>query len=63
MQLNKGQFDFLAKYLGDLSKILFGSIVIGFFVPGEIILVTPIVFIVGSSLAAACLLISINLLK
>lgn len=63
MQLNQSQLNFLARYFGDLSKILFASIVIGFFVPGEAMLVTTPVFITGSSLAAAFVFISINLLK
>lgn len=33
MKLNKGHLDIFAKYFSDVSKILFGSTVVGFFVP------------------------------
>ena len=63
MRLNREQIDILSKYLADLSKILFASTVLGFFIPSSIGPITIPVFIFGSSAAVICLFISVTLAR
>lgn len=63
MQFSTGQTDTLSKYLADISKILVGSAVVGFFVPSSAGPVSASVFAAGTSIALACLAISIKLAK
>ncbi len=63
MQLNQEQIDILAKYFSDLSKILFGSTVLGFFIPSPEVQITLSVFIVGALATTTCLAFSLRLLK
>ena len=62
MSLNKDQLEIIAKYFADFSKILVGSVVVGFFLPTA----TPIplgTFAVGLGIAIASLLLSVRFLK
>lgn len=61
MNLTKNQIDTLSEYLADLSKLLFASTVLGFFVPIGTIAPTPYTFLIGSAATTASLLISIKL--
>ena len=63
MRLNSGQIDTLSKYFADVSKILVGSAVIGFFVPSGVGPITLPVFIGGAVAALAFLSIGIRLAK
>ncbi|MBI3334899.1 MAG: hypothetical protein HY001_00165 [Candidatus Portnoybacteria bacterium] len=63
MKLNKGQLDILAKYFGDISKILVASAVIGFFIPPESGPITLPVFIGGLLGAVSFVIFSLTLLK
>ena len=63
MRLNSGQIDMLACYFSDLSKALFISTVIGFFIPGTSHVVTVVSFTVGALSALLCVFISLALLK
>lgn len=61
MQFSTGQIDTLSRYFADVSKILVGSAVVGFFVPSGAEPVTTLVFATGTAIAIACLIISIKL--
>lgn len=63
MQFNQEQINTLAKYFSDLSKILFGSTVLGFFIPAATSPITMSVFVIGIITTASCLIFSIRLLK
>ncbi|MBI4120155.1 MAG: hypothetical protein HY454_01685 [Parcubacteria group bacterium] len=63
MQLNQEQIDTLARYFSDLSKILFGSTVLGFFIPSAETQIALSVFIVGALATISCLIFSLKLLK
>ena len=63
MRLTKNQIDILSGYFSDISKILVGSAVIGFFVPSGVGPISIPVFIGGSATAVLCLFISIGLIK
>jgi hypothetical protein len=62
MTLTKSQLSLLSQYFADLSKILFGSTVVGYFIPGAG-LVTPPVFLSGVIVGVVCLLISLDLAR
>jgi len=61
--LNKDQTSSLSQYFSDLSKITFGSAVLGFFVPGAVGSITIPIFIGGILATAVCLMFSIILLR
>jgi hypothetical protein len=63
MRLTKAQLSLLAQYCSDLSKILFGSTVIGYFIPNGEGLVTWPVFLAGALVALVCLFIGVNLAR
>jgi hypothetical protein len=63
MRLTKGQLSLLAQYCSDLSKILFGSTVVGYFIPNGAGLVTRPVFLAGALVALVCLFIGVNLAR
>jgi len=62
MTLTKSQLALLSQYFADLSKIVFGSTVVGYFIPGAS-LVTPPVFLSGVIVGVVCLLISLDLAR
>ena len=61
MGFTSGQNDTLSKYFSDVSKILVGSAVVGFFVPTGVGPITTQVFVGGTAIAIVFLLISIKL--
>lgn len=61
MHLNKDQIDILTKYFADLSKILFASTVVGFFVPAGIGPIHFSVFLGGSFAATIFVIFSLRL--
>ena len=63
MGLNKEQIGVLSAYLSDMSKILFASTVLGFFVPSIAGSVSLLTFGVGSAIALLCLLVSIDVMR
>jgi len=63
MRLTKSQITLLSQYFADLSKILFGSTVVGYFIPNTTDLITPSVFLAGIIVGLVCLLISIDLAR
>ena len=63
MRFNRDQIDILSKYLADLSKILFGSTVLGFFLTPSFGPITLPVFIFGCFATMSCLIFSVRLLK
>ncbi|MEK7500506.1 MAG: hypothetical protein AAB642_00055 [Patescibacteria group bacterium] len=63
MRFNKDQTDTLSKYLADLSKIIFASTVVGFFVPSALEPVATPTFVGGILATVSCLAFSIKLLK
>lgn len=63
MQLNKVQLDPISKYFADISKILFASTVIGFFIPNDSAPVTIQMLIAGSFVTAVTLWMSMRFLK
>lgn len=62
MTLTKSQMALLSHYFADLSKIIFGSTVVGYFIPGAG-LITPPVFLSGVIVGVVCLLISLDLAR
>jgi hypothetical protein len=63
MRLTKSQESLLSQYFADLSKILFGSTVIGYFLPNTADLITPSAFLAGVIVGLVCLLISLDLAR
>jgi len=63
MRLNKLQIEAISKFFADLSKILFASAVVGFFIPGSSGYVNMSVFIFGSLFSLGLFILSIALLK
>lgn len=63
MQFNVGQLDALSKYFADVSKILVGSAVIGFFIPTGAGQIGLPIFIGGAVAAFICLYASIKLVQ
>ena len=61
MHFSQKQIDIISRYLGDVSKILLASVVIGFFIPGSIGPISVPVFLVGSATAVICLILSVKL--
>lgn len=62
MRLNSEQVTTISRYFADFSKILIGSVVIGFFIPTD----APIpfqTFTAGLGIAIASLILSIRMLK
>ena len=60
MRLNSGQIRILSGYFSDVSKILVGSAVVGFFVPIGTGQITLPIFIGGTIAAFICLLLGIK---
>ncbi|MBI3334873.1 MAG: hypothetical protein HY001_00010 [Candidatus Portnoybacteria bacterium] len=63
MQFNRDQMQLAAKTFADLAKILFGSAVVGFFIPGFSGAVNIPTFLVGSLFAVSFFALSIIMLK
>lgn len=63
MRLNKEQIIILSKYFADLSKIIFASAVLGFFLPIGVGPITILQFITGSTAAILTLLASVILMR
>lgn len=63
MQLTKAQVDILSHYFADLSKILFASTVVGFFIPSSAGPISFSIFIGGSMVATVFILFSLKLVK
>ena len=63
MYLNRSQIDTLSKYLSDLSKILFASTVLGFFIPSGFGPITIPIFILGALASVSCFIFSITILN
>lgn len=63
MKVNDQQLILLSKYFADLSKILFASLVIGFFVSGEQAKVDLPVFIGGIIFTLFFLFFSFDLIR
>lgn len=63
MQLSRDQIVTLSRYLSDISKILFASIVVGFFVPTSVGFVPLSVFLYGLAAALLSLMASLRLVK
>jgi len=63
MILNKEQIDTTSKYFSDISKVLFASIVIGYFIHSESVSVTLPAFVFGSIISVASFLFSIKMLS
>jgi len=63
MRFSESQVDLLAKYLSDISKILFASTVVGFFLPTAAGEITIPVFVLGSIVTATSLAFSIRLAR
>lgn len=63
MRLNKEQLDILSHYFADLSKILFASTVVSFFLPQENPGITLTIFLTGTAITAFFIVLSMLLLK
>lgn len=63
MLLNSSQKEVLAKYFSDLSKVLFATIIVGFFLPEGMEAVSLPVFAVGLATAVGFIAFSVKLLK
>jgi hypothetical protein len=63
MRLTKSQESLLSQYFADLSKILFGSTVVGYVIPNTTQLITPSVFLAGVIVGLVCLFISLDLAR
>ena len=63
VRFSKEQFHTLSDYFSDISKILAGSGVIGFFIPMESIHVTPFLFVASAIAAGSFLLLSVAFAK
>ena len=63
MSLTKSQASLLSHYFADLSKILFGSTVVGYVIPNTTDYVTPAAFLAGVIVGLVCLLISVDLAR
>lgn len=63
MRLSDNQIKTLSSYLADVSKILMGSVVIGFFIPTYSGVITIPVFIFGTVATVVCLLASVSLAR
>jgi hypothetical protein len=63
MRLTKSQESLLSQYFADLSKILFGSTVVGYFIPNTTDLITPSVFLAGVIVGLVCLFLSSDLAR
>jgi len=63
MNLSDDQIKTLSSYLADVSKILIGSVVVGFFIPTSTGVITIPVFLIGSMVAMVTLWISVILIR
>ncbi|GEM_PF-1810093 len=63
MKLDQHQLNLISKYLADISKILFASAVLGFFIHSESINISWYVFIGGSVAMVATITFSIMIAK
>lgn len=61
--LNKPQLQTISGFLVDLAKLLFGSGVVGFFIPGSNNQINLQAFVIASTGALICLIFGISLLK
>jgi len=62
-KLNRSQVESISKFFSDLAKILFGSAVVGFLIPGFSGNVTAFVFITGALSSVGLFLLSVIILK
>ena len=60
-RFTNSQLTLLSQYFSDLSKILFGASVVGYFFPTSTVPVTLTAFFMGSLTAAACLVYAIRI--
>lgn len=60
LKFNRLQIEFITKFFGDLSKILFASVVVGFFISQN---VGRSAFIVGSMLSVGLFSASVLILR
>ncbi len=60
-RLTNHQLTLLSGYFSDLSKILFGASVVGYFFPTSTVPMTLTAFFMGSLTAAACLLYAVRI--
>ena len=63
LKLATRQLDAVAKYLGDISKLIFVATVLGFFIPTSAQLVSPMMFAVGIITTIGTFIFSVYLLK
>lgn len=63
MKFTKEQSNLLADYLSDLSKVLFASVVVGFFIPTTVGSVSGGIFIAGTLTAAFALFGAVQLAR
>lgn len=62
-KLKREQLKLLSSYFADVSKILVGSVMVGFFIPMYATQISADAFLLGSSIASAFLILSIGLAK
>lgn len=62
-KIAKLQFEILSKYFVDLSKILFASAVVGFFIPNYSGQVSLLTFVLGSIFSAGFLVLGVMISK
>ena len=60
-RLTHSQLTLLSQYFADISKILFGASVVGYFFPTSAVPVTLTALFMGSLTAAACLLYAVRI--
>lgn len=63
MNLNSDQLDTISKYFSDISKVVFASIVIGYFIQPESMSISGIMFALGVIGTLLTLFISIIIKK
>lgn len=63
LKFNREQLESISKYFIDLSKILFASSVVGFFIPAAQVEVTIPTFIIGAPLSLIFLIIGVRVLR
>ena len=63
MRLNKDQVELISETFADLAKILFGSAVVGFFIPSASGTIGIVTFMIGASFSAGFFAVSVVLLK
>ncbi len=63
LKLTKSQLDVVAKYLGDISKLVFAAAVLGFLMPLGETHVTVTAFIMGTIVTVATFAFSVQLTR